>query len=88
MGNGEESRKHVHKIRQRVVGILVGVGTVIADNPMLTTRLEGVDISNSIRIIMDTKGRIPLESNIVNSSKDIRTILATTNLASSEKLKS
>lgn len=83
---GEESRKHVHKIRQRVAGILVGVGTVIADNPMLTTRLEGVDISNSIRIIVDTKGRIPLESNIVNSSKDIRTILATTNLASSEKV--
>lgn len=72
---GEKAREHVHNNRHRYSGIMVGVGTVLADNPMLTCRIpEGV---NPTRIICDTNLRTPIESNIVQSAKDIPTIIAT-----------
>ena len=49
---GEKSRENVHMDRSRFMGIMVGVGTVIADNPSLTSR--GKDFKNPIRIICDT----------------------------------
>lgn len=84
--SGKQSREYVHRLRNRVSAILVGVGTVIADDPMLTTRLEGVKTSNPVRIIVDTRGRIPMESKIVNTSGEVPTILATTELASADAL--
>ncbi|WP_422485443.1 bifunctional diaminohydroxyphosphoribosylaminopyrimidine deaminase/5-amino-6-(5-phosphoribosylamino)uracil reductase RibD [Gudongella sp. DL1XJH-153] len=84
--SGEESRKHVHRLRQRVAGILVGVGTAIADDPMLTTRLEGQETKNPIRIIVDSKGKLPINSKIVETSGEVRTILVTTDLSPKDKL--
>lgn len=79
--SGEDSRRLVHRLRNRVSAILVGVGTVMADNPMLTTRLDDERVKNPVRVIVDTRGRIPMESNIVETAGDVRTILATTHLA-------
>ncbi|MDP9751071.1 MULTISPECIES: bifunctional diaminohydroxyphosphoribosylaminopyrimidine deaminase/5-amino-6-(5-phosphoribosylamino)uracil reductase RibD [Thermoanaerobacter] len=73
----EKSRKFAHKIRGRVSAIMVGVNTVIKDNPMLTTRLEGY--KNPVRIIVDSRGRIPLDSNVIRD-KTAKTIIATTEL--------
>jgi diaminohydroxyphosphoribosylaminopyrimidine deaminase / 5-amino-6-(5-phosphoribosylamino)uracil reductase len=61
---GEEARKDVHHFRHSHDAILVGVNTVIKDNPSLTTRLEAGGI-NPIRVILDTTLRTPLESRIV-----------------------
>jgi diaminohydroxyphosphoribosylaminopyrimidine deaminase / 5-amino-6-(5-phosphoribosylamino)uracil reductase len=61
----EESRKDVHKFRHRHDAILVGVNTVIKDNPSLTTRLEGGG-KNPVRVILDRTLRTPLESAVVN----------------------
>lgn len=72
---GELARENVHKDRHRYAGIMVGVNTVIADNPLLTCRLEnGV---NPTRIICDTNMRTPLNSNIVQTAKTVPTIIAT-----------
>ena len=72
---GEEARSNVHNSRHKYSGIMVGVNTVIKDNPMLTCRIEnGI---NPIRIICDTNLRTPLKSNIVKTAKEIRTIIAT-----------
>lgn len=71
----EQSREYVHKLRNKYSGILVGVDTVIADNPMLDCRLDNTQ--NPIRIICDTNLRTPINSNIVNSAKNIKTIIAT-----------
>ncbi|MCF6093480.1 bifunctional diaminohydroxyphosphoribosylaminopyrimidine deaminase/5-amino-6-(5-phosphoribosylamino)uracil reductase RibD [Microaerobacter geothermalis] len=61
---GKEARMDVHSLRNEVDAILVGVGTIIHDNPKLTTRLpEGG--KNPIRIILDSTLRIPLESHVV-----------------------
>ena len=78
MITGEKAREHVHNNRHRYSGIMVGVKTVLEDNPMLTCRIpEGV---NPTRIICDTNLRTPIESNIVQSAKDIQTIIATGNV--------
>ena len=71
--SNESSRLNSQELRNRCSGIMVGIGTVIIDNPMLTCRLEGGH--NPVRIICDTKLRISPESNIVKTAKDIRTIV-------------
>lgn len=72
----EDSRLQVHKLRNKLSGIMVGVNTVIKDNPELTCRLE--DGNSPIRIIVDSTLRIPLNSKVLNN-KDNKTIIATTN---------
>jgi diaminohydroxyphosphoribosylaminopyrimidine deaminase/5-amino-6-(5-phosphoribosylamino)uracil reductase len=71
---GETAREHVHHSRHRYSAIMVGVDTVIADNPMLNCRIP--DGRNPKRIICDTNLRIPLDSQIVKSAKDISTYIA------------
>lgn len=71
---GKTAREHVHMLRKKYSAILVGIGTVLADNPMLNCRIEdGVD---PVRIICDSHLRIPVESRIVKTAGQIRTILA------------
>jgi len=71
---GEESLINVHKTRNRVSGIMVGIGTVLSDDPLLTCRIEnGI---NPARIICDSHLRIPLESNIVKTAASVPTIIA------------
>ena len=70
---GEAARNHVQQLRKQYSGILVGIGTVLADNPMLNVRIEqGVD---PIRIILDSSLRIPRDSNIVKTAHRIPTIV-------------
>lgn len=71
---GEEARLDVQRERLRHSAIMVGIGTVLADDPMLTCRLE--NSRNPVRIICDSQLRIPLESNIVRTAKDVPTIIA------------
>lgn len=75
-----KSRQLVHKLRSEMMGVVVGIGTVIADDPMLNCRLERQQTTDNrrqpIRIIVDTKASIPLDSQIIKTAKDYRTILA------------
>lgn len=82
----EESRQYVHELRNRVAGIMVGIGTVLADNPELTTRLKSREGVDPVRIIVDTEARIPLEAKVLNSSSKAKTIIATTLKADKQKL--
>lgn len=74
--SNEESRKYVNRIRERVDGIMVGINTVIVDNPTLTPRVERPKRIPA-RIILDTKLRIPISSNIVRSANRFKTIVFT-----------
>ena len=70
----EESRAYVHELRKEYAGIMVGIGTVLADNPMLNCRIaKGVD---PIRIICDSNLRTPLDSNLVKTAREIPVIVA------------
>lgn len=72
---GEEARAHVHTQRHRFTAIMAGVGTVLADDPLLTCRMEGG--KNPVRIICDTRLRTPLTARVVATARQIPTILAT-----------
>lgn len=76
---GEAARNRVQQMRWQYSGIMAGIGTVLADDPLLNCRIEkGVD---PVRIICDSSLRIPLESQIVQTAKEIPTIVVTTKRA-------
>lgn len=69
------ARTHVHTLRHKYSAIMTGVGTVLADDPLLTCRIENG--RNPVRIICDTHLRTPLSAQIVQTAKQVPTILAT-----------
>lgn len=73
---GEAARMRVQESRKYYSGIMVGIGTVLADNPMLTCRMENA--KNPTRIICDSNLRIPMDSNIVQTASEVPTIIACT----------
>ncbi|MFM7136562.1 MAG: bifunctional diaminohydroxyphosphoribosylaminopyrimidine deaminase/5-amino-6-(5-phosphoribosylamino)uracil reductase RibD [Planctomycetota bacterium] len=64
----------VHELRGRVDGVLVGVGTALADDPLLTARPEGP--RRATRIVLDSRARLPLESALVRSARDWPLVIA------------
>lgn len=83
---GEESREYGHLLRQKVSAILVGVNTVIMDDPMLNTRLSNVECNDPMRIVLDSHGRTPLNSKVLNINSS-NTIIAVTDIASEENIR-
>lgn len=71
----EKSRKFAHRLRNRVDAVLVGIGTVLKDDPRLTARLIGA--KNPIRIVLDTYLRIPLSAKVLNPDLPAKTFIAT-----------
>ena len=76
----------VHKLRSTVDGIVIGISTVLKDDPILNVRYAKT-VKNPARIIIDSKARIPLDSRIMRSSKKIQTFVAVTHDASLKKIK-
>ena len=72
----EKSRQFVHRLRDRLDGVLIGVGTVLADDPMLTARLKRGAGKDPVRIIVDTKLRIPENARVLNSQSSAPTLVA------------
>jgi diaminohydroxyphosphoribosylaminopyrimidine deaminase / 5-amino-6-(5-phosphoribosylamino)uracil reductase len=72
--SNEKSRQIVHQIRGRVDGIMVGVNTVLMDNPLLTARPPGQRLAT--RIVLDTQARISLDSQLCQSAHRIPTLIA------------
>lgn len=81
--------KRVHRLRCKSDVVLVGISTVINDDPLLTIRygMDKKGTKNPIRIIIDSKARIPLQSKIVKTANQIETRLVVTSQAPSKKLK-
>lgn len=71
----ESARDYVHMLRNRYRGIMVGSGTVLADDPMLNCRMEGG--RNPVRIVCDRRLRMQPESRICRTAREIPTIVAT-----------
>ena len=79
----EESRKLVHQLRSEMAGVIVGIGTVLADDPMLNVRLDG-DHHQPARIVVDSNLHIPMDSQLVKTANQYRTIIAMTVIPSAE----
>jgi diaminohydroxyphosphoribosylaminopyrimidine deaminase/5-amino-6-(5-phosphoribosylamino)uracil reductase len=76
--SGERARKRVHELRDTNDAICVGVNTLLADDPRLTTRLDRVDVCHPLRVILDSRGRSPLTSRAFDPNLPGRTAVATT----------
>ena len=71
--SSKEDKIRLHKLRSKVDAILIGKNTLLQDNPLLTVRhTKG---KNPIRIILDSKGTIPINSKIIKTSNQIPTII-------------
>ena len=82
---GEAARQRVHEYRDTYDGIMVGIGTVLADNPSLTARLPDGQGKNPVRIVVDSKARTPLDANLVTDGAAL-TIIAVTAKAPQERV--
>lgn len=79
----ETSRAYGYKLRDIYDGIMVGINTVIEDNPMLTARVDSG--KNPIRIVVDSSLKIDINANVVQD-KSAKTIIATTDKANKDKI--
>lgn len=74
---GELARAHGHRLRATHDAILVGSGTVLADDPELTCRLPGLEDRSPVRVVLDGRLRMPLSSKLVTGVGKLRTVLIT-----------
>ena len=69
---GEVAQERVHLMRAQSDAIMVGIGTVLADDPLLTCRLPGMAKYSPVRIVLDSSLRLPLGSRLVRSARDVQ----------------
>lgn len=82
--SSKEDLVRVHKLRASVDAIVVGISTILADDPRLTVRL--VKGRSPVRVIVDSRGRIPIDSQVLKMAHRVRTIIAVTDQASTDKI--
>jgi diaminohydroxyphosphoribosylaminopyrimidine deaminase/5-amino-6-(5-phosphoribosylamino)uracil reductase len=78
---GEAARTRVHLLRAQCDAILVGIGTVLADDPLLTCRLPGMEARSPVRVVLDRSLRIPGTSKLVHSARQTPLWVMTSELA-------
>jgi diaminohydroxyphosphoribosylaminopyrimidine deaminase/5-amino-6-(5-phosphoribosylamino)uracil reductase len=79
---GEPARVRVHQMRAETDAILVGIGTVLSDDPHLTCRLPGMIERSPVRVILDARLRVPLATSIIGTARETPTWVFTTANAS------
>ncbi|HEY2211141.1 MAG TPA: bifunctional diaminohydroxyphosphoribosylaminopyrimidine deaminase/5-amino-6-(5-phosphoribosylamino)uracil reductase RibD [Bradyrhizobium sp.] len=79
--SGEAARARVHLLRAQCDAIMVGIGTVQADDPLLTCRLPGMEARSPVRIVLDRSLRIPGTSRLVHSARETPLWVMTSNLS-------
>jgi diaminohydroxyphosphoribosylaminopyrimidine deaminase/5-amino-6-(5-phosphoribosylamino)uracil reductase len=80
---GEAARARVFQMRAMSDAILVGIGTVLSDNPILNCRLPGLTERSPLRVVLDSRLRVPLSAAVIGASKDNPTWIFASSKASS-----
>lgn len=82
---GEAARGYVHQLRNTCDAVLVGIGTVLKDDPALTTRVpEGG--RDPVRVVVDSRARTPLEARVLNRQSEAAAFIAVTGMAPPERM--
>jgi diaminohydroxyphosphoribosylaminopyrimidine deaminase/5-amino-6-(5-phosphoribosylamino)uracil reductase len=68
--SGEAAKARMHLLRAQSDAILVGIGTVLADDPVLTCRLPGMEARSPVRVVLDRSLRLPADSKLVHSARE------------------
>jgi diaminohydroxyphosphoribosylaminopyrimidine deaminase/5-amino-6-(5-phosphoribosylamino)uracil reductase len=79
--SGEAAKARVHLLRAQCDAILVGIGTVLADDPLLTCRLPGMEAQSPVRVVLDRSLRMPGTSRLVHSARETPLWVMTSNLS-------
>jgi diaminohydroxyphosphoribosylaminopyrimidine deaminase/5-amino-6-(5-phosphoribosylamino)uracil reductase len=74
----DRARQHGHLLRAQHDAIMVGIGTVLADDPALTCRLPGLEQRSPIRVVLDSRLRLPTDSQLARTARDTPVIVFTT----------
>lgn len=82
----EAARAKVHEDRHRYAAIMVGIGTVLADDPELTSRISDQETKSPLRVVVDSSSRTPLTSKLVRSAREIPTLIAVAAQAPAERI--
>lgn len=85
--SGEKARAFVHRLRHNSDAIAVGIETVLRDDPRLTARLEGGGGRDPLRVIVDSRARLPLDAHVIGPASRAAVLLATTAAAPPDKLR-
>lgn len=83
---GEQARAAGHMLRATHDAILVGIETVLDDDPRLDCRLEGFEDRSPVRVVLDSRARMPIDSELVKTARDNQTILVTSAASSPNAL--
>ncbi|MBI3609927.1 MAG: bifunctional diaminohydroxyphosphoribosylaminopyrimidine deaminase/5-amino-6-(5-phosphoribosylamino)uracil reductase RibD [Nitrospirae bacterium] len=84
---GKKARFQAHRLRNQADAVLVGINTVLTDDPRLTTRLSGMRSRDAHRIVLDSTLKIPLTARLLTQTSKVKTIIATTRRAHPDKIR-
>ncbi len=82
----ERARRHGHLLRAQHDAIMVGIGTVLADDPALTCRIAGLEERSPIRIVLDSRLRLPSASKLAQTARKIPVLVFTTKTSGGDAL--